>query len=88
MARIATGLSKKSNRINHAAFELCLKWRESYGVGVTMDPEFAWVVSGGKFGNKPAEWGQTGNFNYTISEPTINTFKVAHYITVTEGQVK
>lgn len=88
MARIATGVSKKSNRINRAAFELCLQWREQYGVGVTVDPEFAWVVSGGKFGHQPAEWGQSGNFSYTQSEATINTFKVAHYITVKNGLVK
>jgi len=62
MARIATGLSKKSNRINSAALDLCFSWKRGYGIGTKMDPEFAWVVSGGKYGNKPAQWGQTGNF--------------------------
>jgi hypothetical protein len=88
MARTATGLSKKSNRQNLAALNKCYVWREQFGIGVKCSPEFAWVVSGGKFGNKPVEWGQGGNFQYTESEATVDVFKVALYIIKQEGNVK
>jgi len=87
MARTATGLSKRSNRVNLAALNLAMDWKARYGVGVKVDPEFAWVVSNGKFGHKPAEWGMSGNFSYTRSEATVDTFAVARYIIETEGSV-
>lgn len=87
MARIATGLSKKSNRINAAALELCFKWREQYGIGVKVDPSFAWVVSGGKFGSKPENYGVSGQASSPITEATIDTFNVARYVIVSWGSV-
>ena len=82
MARISTGISKKANRENLAALKLCYVWRDQFGIGVKMDEEFAWVVSDGKFGTKPASWGQamTVPAQIVIAEPTINTFKVALYL--------
>jgi hypothetical protein len=87
MARTATGLSKKINRQKSAALVKCYVWREQFGVGVKCSPEFAWVVSNGKFGNKPAEWGQSGNFTYTESPKSIDTFAVALYIIKKENQI-
>lgn len=87
MARIATGVSKKSNRLNLVALEKCHVWRSQFGVGVKCSPEFAWVVSDGKFGTKPAEWGQSGNFTYTETDATVDTFAVALYLIKKEGKV-
>lgn len=80
MARTATGMSKKSNRDNAQILNLCWAWRDQFGIGVKMDAEFAWVVSNGKFGSKPAQWGQAGNFTYTVSEPTVDTWIVAKHV--------
>lgn len=88
MARTATGVSKKSNRENLAALNKCYEWRSQFGVGVKCSPEFAWVVSDGKFGIKPVEWGIGGGVRYTESEATVDTFKVALYIIKQEGNVK
>jgi hypothetical protein len=89
MARIATGLSKKSNRQNMAALNLCYAWKNQFGIGVKMDADFAWVLSNGKFGTKPATWGQTSirASEMIISEPVIDTFKIALAIIKAENKV-
>jgi hypothetical protein len=87
MSRVSTGLSKKINRQKTAALNLCWTWRSQFGVGVHCSPEFAWVVSDGKFGSKPAEWGMGGGFRYTESPATVDTFAVALYIIKKEGSV-
>lgn len=87
MARIATGMSKKSNRMNAAALTLCYTWRDQFGIGTMMDAEFAWIVSGGKFGTEPQR-GESGYIAANDLPLTIDTFKVAHYIIKTSGEVK
>jgi hypothetical protein len=90
MARIATGMSKKSNRENMAALNLCYSWRNQFGIGVKMDAEFAWVMSNGKYGVKPATWGasSTRPSEMTVGEAVIDTFKIALAIIKAEGKVK
>jgi hypothetical protein len=85
MARIATGLSKKSNRDNLAALNLCYVWRNQFGVGVKMDAEFAWIVSNGKFGVQPKYFGQnvdraTADAHAASLPLEINTHAVALYV--------
>ena len=80
MARTATGLSKKTNRDNMEALRLCWTWRDQFGIGVNVDPEFAWVITDGRYGSQPANWGQAGNFEYGKSEATLDTFKIAQYV--------
>ena len=85
MARRNTGLSKKSNRDNLAALNICYAWRNQFGVGVKMDAEFAWVVSGGKFGVQPKYFGQnvdraTGDAHAESLSKEIDTHKVALYV--------
>ena len=53
MARINTGVSKKANRDNLAALALVQEWRKYGQKGFVVSPEFAWAVSGGKFGQAP-----------------------------------
>jgi hypothetical protein len=85
MARIKTGVSKKANRDNLEALNLCYAWREQFGIGTKMNAEFAWVVSNGKFGVQPKYFGQ--NVDRAIADahaaslPTeINTHTVALYV--------
>ena len=85
MARIKTGLSKKSNRDNLEALNICYAWRNQFGTGVKMDAEFAWVVSGGKFGVEPKYFGQnvdraTADAHADSLEKNINTHEVALYV--------
>ena len=89
MARISTGVSKKSNRENLAALNLCYAWRNQFGIGVKMDAEFAWVMSNGKFGTKPATWTSisTRPSEIVLGEAVIDTFKVALAIIKAEGKV-
>ena len=78
MARIKTGVSKKSNRQNLEALALAQTWNRQFGIGVKMSPEFAWVFSNGKLGSKPNTWGQVGESKPTIhGEAIFDTFKIA-----------
>lgn len=88
MSRIATGMSKKSNRINAAACSLALSWKAQFGIGTKMDAEFAYVVSNGKFGTKPQLQNGVRVADLVIGEPTINTIDVALYIIKAEGKVR
>jgi len=88
MARIKTGVSKKSNRINLAALSLCYEWRNQFGIGTKMDAQMAWILSDGKFGIEPERDNYLGGYkNVPDSELTVDTFKVARYITVKEEKV-
>jgi len=85
MARIKTGVSKKANRDNLDALNLYYVWRNQFGIGTKMDAEFAWVVSGGKFGVEPKYFGQ--NVARSISDAhaanlpkDIDSIKVALYV--------
>jgi len=90
MARIATGVSKKSNRQNLAALNLCFAWRNQFGIGTKMDAEFAWVMSNGKVGTKPATYGQamTVPSQMSVGEAVFDTFKIALAIIKAENTVK
>ncbi len=80
MSKIATGTSKKSNRENMAAFNLLLTWRV-YGVkGFHLTPEFAWAVSGGKFGTAPVMLSAMPLKYAQEGEATIDAIKVAKYV--------
>jgi hypothetical protein len=81
MARTATGISKKANRENAKALALALAWKYQFGIGVKMDSAFAWVMSDGKFGTKPDNYGAAMSTPSLteIEEPTIDTFMVALY---------
>lgn len=87
MARIATGVSKKSNRENLKALDVAFAWKRQFGIGVKMDAEFAWVVSNGKFGTKPVFKTVSRPSEMVIGEATIDTFKVAKYVSKMEGGV-
>lgn len=87
MARISTGVSKKSNRENLKALDLAFAWKRQFGIGVKMDAEFAWVVSDGKFGTKPVFKTVSRPSEIVIGEATIDTFKVARYIIKKRGEV-
>ena len=85
MARIKTGVSKKANRDNLAALNLYYVWRNQFGIGLKMDAEFAWVVSGGKFGVEPKYFGQNVDRAITDAHAAslpkdIDTIKVALYV--------
>lgn len=85
MARIKTGLSKKSNRDNLEALKICYTWRNQFGIGTKMDAEFAWVVSDGKFGVEPKFFGQNvdraiADAHASSLEKNINTHEVALYV--------
>jgi len=89
MARIATGVSKKSNRINLAALNLCYTWRNQFGIETKMDAQMAWILSDGKFGIEPERDNYLGGYkSVPVGERTVDTFKVAHYIIVKEGEVR
>jgi hypothetical protein len=78
MARIKTGVSKKSNRQNLEALAIAQTWNRQFGIGVKMSPEFAWVFSNGKVGSKPNTWGQSGqSFEAKHGEPVFSTIKIA-----------
>jgi len=68
MARIATGVSKKSNRQNLEALALAQAWGRQFGVGTKCDAEFAWYISYGKFGQKSG------------STEMLDTFKIALWL--------
>jgi hypothetical protein len=88
MARIATGVSKKSNRENLAALTLVLEWRK-YGLveGFLMTPEVAWALSGTKFGNKPKVISDMPLAYEPEGEPSVDAIKVAKYVIKMEGGV-
>lgn len=80
MARIATGVSKKANRENLAALNLVLEWRAYGQQGMTLTPEFAWAVSGGKFGTKPVILSSMPLIYAPEGAATIDAIKVAKFV--------
>lgn len=80
MARINTGVSKKANRENLAAFSLVLEWRNYGAKGFLLTPELAWAVSGGKFGSKPNMVSAMPLMYAPEGEPSIDAMKVARYV--------
>jgi hypothetical protein len=81
MARIATGVSKKSNRLNLEALALAQAWQRQFGIGMKMSPEFAWVFTNGQIGQKPANFGQSGESTPTDHGTAIyDTFKIALFV--------
>lgn len=80
MARIATGVSKKSNRENLAAWNLILEWRKYGATGFLLTPELAWAVSGGKFGTKPVMISAMPLAYAPEGTPSIDAMKVAKFV--------
>ena len=78
MSRTATGLSKKANRENAAALKVYFVWREQFGIGYKVDEEFAWVMTNGIKGKKPANWGnnQPGSKNLADKFDAIQIAKI------------
>lgn len=87
MARIATGVSKKSNRENLAALNMILEWRNYGATGFLLTPEFAWAVSGGKFGNKPVMISAMPLAYAPEGTPSVDAVKVAKYIIKEQGGI-
>ena len=80
MARIATGVSKKSNRQNLKALELIYVWKNQFGVTTTMTPELAFVLSDGKFGTAPIKVSSMPSRYADQGAPTVSALKVALHI--------
>jgi hypothetical protein len=85
MARIKTGVSKKSNRQNLKALEIIYIWQRQFGVTTTMTPELAWVLSDGKFGKAPVKISAWPSHYAPQGEPTIDALKVALHIVQRDG---
>lgn len=80
MARIATGVSKRSNRQNLKALELIYVWQNQFGVTTTMSPELAFVLSDGKLGTAPVKI-SSSPLRYQEQAPaTVSALKVALHI--------
>ncbi len=80
MARIATGVSKKANRENLAAFNLVLEWRNYGAKGFFLTPELAWTVSGGKFGTAPVMINAMPLAFAPEGAATVDAMEVARYV--------
>ena len=80
MARTATGTSKKANRQNLKALELCYIWAAQFGATTTMTPELAFTLSDGKFGKAPIRISTSPLRYEEQGEATIDTLKVALHI--------
>jgi hypothetical protein len=88
MARIKTGVSKKSNRENLKALEMIYEWRKYGETGFHLTPEFAWVVSDGKFGTEPKMISAMPVRFAPLGAATIDAVKVARHIIRLNGLVK
>lgn len=80
MARIATGVSKKSNRQNLKALELIYVWQRQFAVTTTMTPELAFVLSDGKFGTAPVRISAMPSRYAEQGPATVDALKVALHI--------
>jgi hypothetical protein len=80
MARVNTGVSKKENRENLAALALIAEWRNYGEKGFSVSPEFAWAVSGGKFGKAPVLLSAMPLRYADDSPATIDAVKLAKWI--------